>query len=182
MKITKIKTKIIHKNPWWQYKHDTCVVPNGTSFDYYYGESNGNAMMIPITKDKKIIMIDQYRYLKNKNSLEFPCGWVNNGETPRRTAARELAEETCYCSKKVKHIKTFEAANGCFRNACHLFLATDSQKKENCQPETHGIIKVHKYTFDQLEKKISNGKIWNGQSLAAWSIVRNKVKNITNTQ
>src|SRR3989339_279656 len=176
MKLTKIKTKLLHKNPWWQYKHDICVVPNGTYFNYYYGESKGNAMTIPITKDGKIIMIYQYRYLKNKNSLEFPCGWINNKETPRQTAARELEEETCYHSKDIKRIKTFEAVNGCFRNPCHLFIALDASRKINCKPEVRGIIKVLKCSPSQIEKMIETGKIWNGQTLAAWSLARKEAE------
>ena len=53
------------------------------------------ALIIPIL-NKKFLVVSQKREPINKINMEFPCGWVDKGESPSKSAARELHEETGY--------------------------------------------------------------------------------------
>ncbi len=175
MKKTFSKTKIIHKNPWWDYKHDIIFNSASNIKDYYYGESNGNAIIVPITKDKKLVLIVQKRYLKNKKSVEFPSGWINKNEKPEKAAQRELQEETCYNAKNLKKIKTFEGQAGILKNTSYIFSANQLIKAPDCSIQEKGILKLKYCTPKEIDDLIQKGEIWSGQTLATWAVIRDKI-------
>ena len=143
----KRKTKIIHRNPWWDYKVDLTPINNGRETGYYYGDSHGNSMIIPITKNGKFILIKQRRYLRNKMSWEFPSGWISCGETPRQTAHRELEEESCHQTKELHILKRFEVLPGIFKNTCYLFVAKKVEKIDDR-------LKKIELVIDQLQMSV----------------------------
>ena len=51
---------------------------------------------IIVEKDNKFLVVKQLRYGLNRETIEFPCGTVEEGELPIEAAVRELAEETGY--------------------------------------------------------------------------------------
>ena len=57
--------------------------------------------IIPITPERKVILIKQYRFGNQKISLEIPGGMIDKGEKPKEAAIRELKEETGFTSKEV---------------------------------------------------------------------------------
>lgn len=67
-------------------EHLTCL---SEKKDYCDG-----VMILPITKDNKIIMVKQYRPAINDYIYELPAGIVDPGETIEEAAKRELYEET----------------------------------------------------------------------------------------
>ena len=171
------KTKIIHRNPWWDYKHDKFNSKIDGEVNYFYGDSNGNSLIIATTKENKILLIQQKRYLKkNKISIEFPSGWINRNETAKQAALREMEEETCHQTKKISFIKKIETLPGSFKNTCHIFHAENVQKIKNCEIADKKITGVLYCTPKQIEELIIKDKIWAGQSIAAWHIFRQKVK------
>src|SRR3989338_10650731 len=97
----KLSQEIVHQNPWWKYKHDTFEKTDGTVGNYYYGVCRGNSMVIPILPDGKLLLIRNYRYIRNQESIEFPCGGKEQGATPEQTAERELLEETGSVAEKL---------------------------------------------------------------------------------
>lgn len=47
----------------------------------------------------QLVLVRQYRPASNKMTIEFPAGWIDSKETPRKSAAREIYEETGYTVK-----------------------------------------------------------------------------------
>ena len=85
--------------------------------------------IIPITLDKKIIMVNQYRFGSKEISLEIPGGVTNKGETPKEAALRELREETGYESNKVFELGRVFCNPALMSNYTFSFLALDVENK-----------------------------------------------------
>ena len=98
----KIRQVFEKKNPWWTYRHDEVELPSGKSGEYHFVHVNGSSMVIPFLADGRMILVNQYRYLRDRESLEFPCGSVKDNSTFDETAAHELAEETGYRASDLK--------------------------------------------------------------------------------
>ena len=63
---------------------------------YHYLQTPNVVITIPILRNKKFIVISQKREPINKKNYEFPSGLVDKNESFKKTAARELFEETGY--------------------------------------------------------------------------------------
>jgi 8-oxo-dGTP pyrophosphatase MutT (NUDIX family) len=57
-------------------------------------------MVVPIVGDGSMLLVNQYRYLVGRESMEFPCGSVKEGSTHEETARHELEEETGYSADR----------------------------------------------------------------------------------
>lgn len=174
--LKKNSEEIIHENPWWKYKRDifSYVDSEGKTGEYFYGETCGAAIVVPMLPDGRLVMVKQYRYLSDKYSIEFPGGGIKKGESPSLVAQRELMEETGYTSQEFINISNFEPHNGLFLDTTHVFLA-----KEVAQIETQGLrgdetefIEIMLRRPDEVEQLIRNNEIWDGQTLATWALAR----------
>jgi len=168
----KTDEEIIHSNPWWIYKHDKFEKEDGTFGDYFYGETRNNAMIVPMLDDGRIILVRQYRYLQDKESLEFPCGQLLENEAPSEGGKRELLEETGYQAGDLIKIGNFEGCKGFVKDETHLYIGADLKQVSVPQAEVTGEIELVFRRVDELEQMIIDGKIWDGQTLAAWALVR----------
>lgn len=169
----------IHKNPWWTYYHDKIILANGEPGDYYYGETIGSgcAIIVPVLDDGRLVLVSQYRYLRDKKSVEFPCGGLKKNESPSEAGERELLEETGYRASEIIKIGSFDALNAVFKDTAHVFAATGLELSGPQQLEKfeQGTIEVFYRRVDEFEEMIKNGQIWDGQTLAAWTLVRDYV-------
>ena len=81
----KITSEVKFKNPWWTYIVDKYLIDEAREGEYHYCHTEGSAFVIPVMDDGRILMVNQYRYLNDMESLEFPGGGVKPGETARAT-------------------------------------------------------------------------------------------------
>ena len=168
--LKKISEEIIRENPWWKYKHDVYKKPDGTVGDYYYGETLGMVMIVPILEDGRIVLAVQYRYLEQKQSIEFPAGGIKKGQDAREAAKQELYEETgCIADEFVK-MGSLQPANGFIRDETHIFLAHITECGVQHLDDTEEIELIYRRP-EEIEKMIRNNDIWCGQTMATWALV-----------
>ena len=169
----KLTESIISMNQWWTYKRDTLELPSGQPGEYHYVHTNGSSLVVPVMGDGKILLVNQYRYLVNKESIEFPCGSVKDGSTYDQTAWHELAEETGYSAKHLFLIGEFDPYNGVTDEMCHVYLARELQFVGASPDETEEF-ELLPHSPAEIDAKIKDGSIWDGMTIAAWAIIRAK--------
>lgn len=175
-KFKKNSEEILHQNPWYAYKHDVFEFPDGTTGNYYYLESPGAAMVVPILPDGRMVLVRQYRYLLDKFSVEFPAGGIKIGHNARQTAAIELKEETGYDAEELISVAEFEPNNGFMKDRMHVFLARLSENTPGmASPEATEDIELIIRHPDEIEAMIQAGDIWDGETLAAWTLVKHRL-------
>ena len=82
--------------------------------------------IIPLTVDRQVIMIRQFRFGVEKFTLEIPGGMCEKpDEPPVEAARRELLEETGYTARTLIHLGAIEPNPAIQSNLCHSFLALD---------------------------------------------------------
>lgn len=168
----KIKSEVVHQNPFWIYRQDVFEVDGCESpRDYYYVETPGSVMVVPILQDGRIVMIQTYRCLQNKYSVEFPGGAVKDGQTFEQAAHRELQEEAGFTMADLINIGEFCPFNGISTELCRVYLARGLERvaAENNPQEP---MELMPRRIDEIEDLIKHNQIWDGQSLAVWALVR----------
>jgi 8-oxo-dGTP pyrophosphatase MutT (NUDIX family) len=161
-------------NPWWSYRKDEIVREDGMSGEYHSVHTRGSSMVVPVDEWGRLLMVNQYRYLNGRESLEFPCGSVKDGHDHLATAALELAEETGTRASSLVVAGEHNPCNGVTDEICRVFVATGLSAGPAPKDATEEF-ELHAVTPAELESFIASGKVWDGMTLAAWSLARNLV-------
>lgn len=97
------------------------------------------AVILPITKEGSIIMIQEPRTAIGKVVLGLPAGQLEQGEKQEQGAVRELEEETGYYAHQMKKIREIYSSAGYCSEKISIFLATDLEKTQRHLDETEDI-------------------------------------------
>lgn len=168
-KYKNIKSKLIDKNPYWEYLIDEYILPTGNIGKYYYVRTNGSVMVVPQTNDNQFILTKQYRYLDKKMSLEFPGGGIKYNTSPIETAVNELREETGAIASEIYKIGEFNPFNGVTDEICNVYFAKVSEFTEQTLDESEEI-EVLKLSLNEIVSKIKSGEIYDGMTISAFTI------------
>ncbi|MBT4722926.1 NUDIX hydrolase [Candidatus Falkowbacteria bacterium] len=91
---------------------------DGQESDFYIKKEGPATAILAFTKDKKVILVKQYRPGPNEILHELPGGIVDQDESPEEAAQRELLEETGY--------------QGLIRHVSHVYDCAYSTMKRYC--------------------------------------------------
>ena len=123
--------------------------------------------IIPVTSNKEIIFVRQFRYGVNENTLEIPGGMVDPGESIRTAAQRELIEETGYNSNDIVKIGELSPNPALFTNRVITYLAKNIEIERNNKQVSSEIIKLELISYDQVGHLIKKGEINHALVIAA---------------
>lgn len=167
----RIDRDVRDRNPYWEYRRERYILPNGDEADYYYVHTHGSVFIIPVTADDEFVLVKQHRYLNGKMSFEFPGGGVKEGVDPRDAAIAELKEEAGITAADLQHIGEFNPYNGVTDEICTVYLARGLTFGD-AMPDYSEEIEIVKVNQSQLRTMIANREIWDGMTLAAYSLYR----------
>lgn len=134
-------------------------------------EHRESMTVIAIDGENRILLCSQYRHPTGEVLLETPAGSVDPGETAEESVNRELAEETGYCARDVRHIGSFYLAPGWTTEYMHAYLAQDLYESY-AEPDEDERIEVVKLSLEDWEARIKAGDIKDCKSIAAWYLAR----------
>ncbi|GIO28517.1 NUDIX hydrolase [Ornithinibacillus bavariensis] len=155
-----IKTEKIFEGKVIKLQVDDVQLPNGKKSKRELIKHPGAVAVIPITDEKKIIFVEQYRKPLEKSIIEIPAGKLECGESPEITAIRELEEETGYTAKTLTKLTSFYTSPGFADELMHIYLATDLQKLD--QPpalDEDEFIDILELTLDEAKQYVKNERI-----------------------
>lgn len=125
------------------------------------------AVLVPVTKDNKLIIIKQFRVATGDVAYEFPGGALEAGENPDQGAERELKEETGHTGRLTLLSKM--RPNPAFMdNFCYAYLAENCEKVSGLKLDPFEDIEPLEVSFDEFEQMVLNGEIVHSITLAAY--------------
>ena len=166
---TKLREETIHRNPWWLYMRDRVRHPAGTLGEYHYVRTPGAVMIIPRRDDGRFVLVRQYRYLNDRDSVEFPAGGIKLDQDVREAAEAELREEAGLSADGWRELGSFNPFNGVTEELCRCFLATGLSERD-ADPDDTEEFEVITCSDGEIRRMIATGEMWDGMSLAAWSL------------
>ena len=105
---------------------DRAVSPRtGISRDFFILETPPWVNIIPVTPERMVVLIRQYRHGTGEVALEIPGGMVEAGDTPESAALRELKEETGYAPGRIWTLGSVRPNPAIQDTVCHTYLAAD---------------------------------------------------------
>lgn len=156
-----LESRYLYNRPWLTVRLEKLLIPNGNIVpEYYVLEYPNWVNIIAITKEKKFVMVKQYRPGIGEISLELCAGVCEKEDaSPLDSAKRELLEETGYgggtWTEFIRVAPNASAAN----NWSYCFIAKDVEKiGEQALEETEDLT-VHLLTLNEVKELLDNGKI-----------------------
>jgi ADP-ribose pyrophosphatase len=98
---------------------------DGKRHRFYRILSSSWAQIVPVTKERDVVFVRQYRHGASKVTLEIPAGLVDLGEDPAEAALRECLEETGYRARNPISLGVVNPNPALFANRLYAYLAWD---------------------------------------------------------
>ena len=165
------KSEIFFQSPWTTFKHNEFEMPNGKQGHYYFVSTRGSSMVVPVLPDGRILLTKQYRYLVDRESVEFPAGGVKEGQDHEQTAHHELEEESGYRAGSLQGIGEYIPMHGVTDEICKVYIARDLTKTKQNLDETEDI-GVFVLRPEEIDVMIRSNGIQCGMTLAAWVLAK----------
>lgn len=168
-------SKEVYKNRFMTVTEDVVETDSGKKLTYGVVHKKPFALIIP-WNGEKFTLVGQYRYGIKKHSWEFPQGHFEHSSI-EETAKTELKEETGISAQSIVLIGHFYLGPGHHSQECKVFLAEGltfgNTRLETGEKESK--LKTIQVTKKEFVEMIKNGNMEDGPSLAAWSILSEKL-------
>jgi 8-oxo-dGTP pyrophosphatase MutT (NUDIX family) len=163
---------------YFRLRKDRCELPDGRVMPAYLTiEFSDWVNVIPITKDKKVVLINQYRHSVEEITVEIPGGSTHpkTKESAEVAAIREMEEETGYTSSRVEYIGSHHPNPALLSNKMHTFIAWDCEKTKDLKLDPYEDIESFEVSLEELASLIDSGKITHSIILASFMLARKKL-------
>lgn len=171
-----IEEKHIYKGNVINVSMQTVILPNGKEATRDIVKHPGAAVIIAISANHEIYLVEQYRKPIDRITLEIPAGKLDEGEEPIECASRELKEETGLESKRIKHIASIHSTPGFSNEILHMFVATELTEGNSNADEDEFISSV-KIPIEKTIKMILDGEITDSKTIVGILLADKIIKN-----
>ena len=110
--------------------------------------ATGAAIILAVTDDQKLLLVEQYRIPVHRRTIELPAGIIgdepgSSDEAHADAARRELLEETGFEAGQIEALTHGPASSGLTSETVTLFLATKLRRVSAGGGVAHEDITVH---------------------------------------
>jgi ADP-ribose pyrophosphatase len=128
--------------------------------------ATGSVLILAVTADEKILLVEQYRIPVHARTIELPAGIIgdepgSSNESRGVAARRELLEETGFAAGHMEEITTGAACSGLTSERTTLFRASGLSRTGKGGGVEHEEIIVHEVPLVEatawLKKKAESG-------------------------
>ena len=145
---------------------DQVELDDGTATVREAVRHHGAVVLVPLTADRRVLLVRQYRYVPAEVLLELPAGSLRPGEDPSACAARELAEETGYRARELRPMAAFYSAPGFCDEMIHCFLATGLEPAADVAGDDDERIEVVSMPLSDLVALARRGALRDAKTIA----------------
>lgn len=170
------KSEILFKGRVFDLQVDKIEYNSGNKGIREVAVHPGGAVVVPVTVNKKIIMVTQFRYPLQKIMLELPAGKLERGEDPLECAVRELQEETGNKTKNIIKLGTIATTPGFCSEILHIYLAKDLIPGNHNREEGEYGMEVLEFSLNEIQDKITKGEIIDAKSICGIYLAANYIK------
>lgn len=149
-----IESKQIYKGKVVQLRVDTVSLPDGRTKMREIVVHPGAAAIVPLMNEE-VLLVEQYRKAIDGPTLEIPAGTLEEGESPKECANRELIEETGFQASKLDKLIEYYPSPGFSSEIIYIFKASGLKKVSDAEAE----LSITFVPLEELLAMIKRGEI-----------------------
>jgi len=145
-----LSSERILQTPWFEIRKDACRTAEGHLIPEYYTWNKRDCVIIfPLTEDRRVILIRQYRHGLKKVCVDYPGGTVDKGSTVLASARQELIEETGYDAKDFELIGSY-AMDSSYSNQMAHFVVAGRCERASVPDHPQEVTEIMKIPLNEL--------------------------------
>ncbi|MFO1497774.1 MAG: NUDIX hydrolase [Verrucomicrobiota bacterium] len=119
--------------------------------------ATGAAIIVAVTAERKLLLVEQYRIPVHARTIELPAGIIGDEpgqaeEAHADAARRELLEETGFAAAEMTPLTTGPASSGLTSEVVTLFLASGLRRVSDGGGVAHEQITVHEIALQEVHE------------------------------
>jgi 8-oxo-dGTP pyrophosphatase MutT (NUDIX family) len=146
--------------------------PHRGERDFYVLAAPAWVNIIPVTRERRVVLVRQYRHGISGFTLEIPGGMIDPGDSnPADAARREMIEESGYDSDVIVPLGRVHPNPAIQPNLCYSFFARNARLVAAPHPNLGGSEETEVVTVPlaDIKEMIASGKITHALVIAAFS-------------
>lgn len=133
--------------------------------------------IVPVTREGRLVMVEQYRHGTDRITLEIPGGVMDaSDDSPHAAARREMIEETGFDSDQIEYLGVVAPNPAVQTNQCYSFLARNVREVELQTLDHAEDIIVRLIDRDDVPGLIEDGLISHALVVAAFYLLERHMK------
>jgi ADP-ribose pyrophosphatase len=159
-------SEMVYEGTVFRVRRDRVAEPGSIVVTRDIVVHNGSVVLLPIFRDKTILLVRQYRHALRAYLWELVAGRVESKESTLAAARRELLEETGYTARRLRQILEIFPSPGFVSERMWIFAATGLTRGA-AEPEEDERITPRRFSLPVLERMIRRGSLRDAKSVAA---------------
>jgi 8-oxo-dGTP pyrophosphatase MutT (NUDIX family) len=154
------------ENPWIKVIENDVIHPDGSDGKYTIVDFQKIAVAIlPVDAHGNTWLVGQYRYAHHCYEWEIPEGGSDPGEDTKKTALRELQEETGLIATHLEPILEMQLSNSVTSEISISYLASGLTETKPC-PDPSEKLQIRKLPLSEAIEMVMDGQIRDALSIA----------------
>lgn len=162
---TRIDSEPVFDGKLLHVRRDRVRLPDGNEATREYIVHPGAVMIVPRLADGRYVMVRQFRYPLARVFVEFPAGKIDPGESPIRTAKRELAEEAGYRAGEWRRLGIIHPVISYSTEFIEMWVA-DALSHVGSKLDDGEFLELVTMSHDQLLQALDGGEITDAKTVA----------------
>jgi ADP-ribose pyrophosphatase len=173
-----LSKKDVSPSKWFPIEERIYELPNGKIVDDFTVSTLSDvSLIIPVTKDKKIILVNQYKPGVDEVILQFPGGRLEENHKNFDELAQHELEEEVGVKVELNQLTQFAKFSGFSTKASEIvyfYIAKDCEfnSKQHFDPTEE--IEVITVTPKEMDRLVESNQIWCAQTVAGWELAKKK--------
>jgi 8-oxo-dGTP pyrophosphatase MutT (NUDIX family) len=165
-----LNTDTVYQTPIFDLHRRRMQHPHRGDRDFFVLEAPTWVNIIPITRQREVVMVRQYRHGIGAFTLEIPGGMMDPGDPdPMAAARREMLEESGFDSTDIVEIGRVHPNPAIQPNYTYFFVARNAHRVRKQQLDANEEAEVLLVPLASIKGLIASGRITHALVIAAFS-------------